>query len=81
MSAARRASLCSSVASRMAAALNSQSEAARVMSVNTIATSPSGARTPPAATCAAEKFLEALDDDDEPVDVAEPLVEGRDHEP
>jgi hypothetical protein len=52
------------------------------MSVNTIATSPSGARTPPAAACAtAEKFLEALDDDDdEPVDVADPVVEGSVHE-
>ena len=36
----------------MAAALNSQSEAARVMSVNTIATSPSGGLIPPAAPAA-----------------------------
>jgi len=37
----------------MASAQNSQSEAARVMSENTIVTSPSGGRTPPAPAVAA----------------------------
>jgi hypothetical protein len=63
----------------MAAALNSQSEAARVMSVNTIATSPSGARTAPtAAAAAAEKFLDEFDED-EPLE--DELVDGIVHEP
>jgi hypothetical protein len=43
----------------MASALNSQREAARVMSENTIVTSPSGARTPPEA--AAGKVPESFD--------------------
>ena len=49
----RRCSLCRRVASRMASALNSHNEAARVISENTMAISPSGARTPPPPPAAA----------------------------
>jgi hypothetical protein len=66
------------VASRIAPALNSHSDAARVMSVNTIVTSPSGGRTPPVvAPAAAASEVDELDDDDVP----EPADEGRVQEP
>jgi hypothetical protein len=58
------------VASFMAAGLNSQSEAARVMSEKTIVTSPSGARTPPPAvpSCAASHLAEWSRDRSLPLD-------------
>jgi hypothetical protein len=59
--------LCTIVASRMAAASWTQSEAARVMSVKTMATSPSGGRTAVGAVTAARcAEPREPDDDDEP---------------
>src|SRR3989344_86535 len=77
-------SLWSMVASRMAAGSCSQSEAARVMSVNTTAISPSGGAPPllpplplPLMAGARPTTDEALDEDTDPVpaDVEPPDME------
>jgi len=64
----------------MAAALNSQSKAARVMSVNTIATSPPGGLIPPAAPASkAPCDADEVDDDDD--ELVELVDDGRVLEP
>jgi hypothetical protein len=65
----------------MAAGLNSHSDAARVMSVNTIVTSPCGARAGPASPAAPTgDSLDACEDDDEPVEAADAFDVGMLHE-
>jgi hypothetical protein len=72
----RTSSLWRSMASRMASGWNSQSEAARVMSENTITTSPSGAFTAPAGASRDR----VLDDDPDELDVVAD-IDGYDNDP